>query len=213
MENRAGLLGGTFDPVHAGHIELGRNMRTAFSLDRVYYILSARPPHKQGRPVTAAPLRWRMLTVALKPYPELVASDLELRRSRPSWTVDTVDILQRDHPGARFYFISGSEGFLKIRTWRDYQRLLNMVSFIVLLRRSSDRPKVVRLLNEEGLSPCSADSVACPDCHVFLHGYGSEHLELSSTEIRARVLRGEEIGGLVPPEVNRIIKENGLYGC
>ena len=112
--NRIGLLGGTFNPVHEGHIQLGLKIRQEFQLDQILYILSAHPPHKKYRDMVPAALRWKMLKIALKPYPQLVPCDLEMKRTNDSWTIDTIQELKLQYPDHRLFFISGSEGFLKI---------------------------------------------------------------------------------------------------
>src|SRR5512137_1629981 len=99
--HRVGLLGGTFNPVHRGHIELGLRVREDFGLDRILYILSARPPHKRNRGVPDARVRFRMLEKALKPYPELVPCDMEIGRAEPSWTIDTILELKDRRPADR----------------------------------------------------------------------------------------------------------------
>jgi nicotinate (nicotinamide) nucleotide adenylyltransferase len=165
-QHKTGLLGGTFNPVHRGHIELGLKIKDAFGLDRVLFILSARPPHKKRQSLPPAELRLAMLQAALKPHPGLETCDLELHRQGDSWTIDTIAELKAAAPGERFYFITGSEGFLKIRTWREYRRLLAEVFFIIILRRPSHRPKVERLLREEGvpLRPGPDDPGPEPSC-------------------------------------------------
>jgi nicotinate-nucleotide adenylyltransferase len=208
---RTGLLGGTFNPVHRGHIELGLKIKAAFHLDRVLYILSAQPPHKKRRPLPAAELRLAMLKAALLPYPGLLPCDLELRRRGDSWTIDTIRALKAESPDERFYFITGSEGFLKIRTWKDYRRLLREVFFIIVLRRAGHRPKVEKLLREEGV-PFGPESENAPGPPAaFLLAYASDHLALSATAIRKMRSRGQDVSPFVETNVRKIMEENKLY--
>ncbi len=208
---RTGLLGGTFNPVHRGHIELGLEIKAAFHLDRVLYILSAQPPHKKRQPMPAAELRLAMLKAALLPYPGLLPCDLELRRRGDSWTIDTIHALKAKSPDERFFFITGSEGFLKIRTWKDYRQLLRDVFFIIVLRRASHRLKVETLLREEGVpfGPGCENAPGPPA--AFLHAYVSDHLALSATAIRRKRSRGQDISPFVEAQVRRIMEENNLY--
>jgi nicotinate-nucleotide adenylyltransferase len=209
--NRTGLLGGTFNPVHRGHIELGLKIQAAFGLSRVLYVLSARPPHKKNQPLPAAELRLAMLKAALRPYAGLVPCDLELRRQGDSWTIDTVRALKAASPGERFYFITGSEGFLRIRTWKDYQGLLREVFFIIVLRRAGHRPKVERLLREEGI-PFAGDCREVPEPPAaFLHAYKSDYLELSATAIRRKVSHGQDVSPYLEKNVQKIMEEIKLY--
>jgi nicotinate-nucleotide adenylyltransferase len=195
--HKVGLLGGTFNPVHRGHIELGLKIREAFGLDHILYILSARPPHKKSRKIPDARVRFRMLKKALKPYPELVPCDLEIGRREPSWTVDTIAELKARFPGDRFYFITGSEGFLKIRTWKEYRRVLESVSFIIVVRRADHVQKVEAILREEEI-PFTAGQKPIPTFPAaYVYQYPSPHLTLSSTLIRRRVRLHQDVTGMV----------------
>jgi len=211
MKNRIGLLGGTFNPVHLGHIELGQKIQDSFGLDRIFYILSARPPHKRAMVMPPAATRFKMLQKALEPYPELVPCDIEMKRDGLSWTIDTVAELKKLNPGSRFFFISGSEGFLNIRTWKNYRELLKSLSFIVVLRKEGSKMRVENLLSEENI-PWTED-IDRPGDHpgVYIYAYDSPRLSLSSTLIRERIKEGQAIGELVGEEVKKIMEENRLY--
>lgn len=199
------MLGGTFNPVHRGHVDLGLQIRDAFGLDEVLYILSAQPPHKQSMHIAPADIRWKMLTTALKPHPGLAPCDIELKRDSWSYTVDTVAQLKARYGDTAFYFISGSEGFLKIRTWKDYQRLLRSLAFIVVLRKPEHRPAVEALLKEENIPLAEGADSVC------LFTYESDKLFISSTLIRGNVKASQPVDGLVDEEVKKIIKEYSLY--
>lgn len=211
MKDRVGLLGGTFNPVHLGHVDLGLKIQAAFGLQRVLYILSARPPHKAGAEIVSAPLRLRMLRLALAPHPQLVPSDIEMKRESYSWTFLTMKELRRLYPRNSFYFISGSEGFLKIRTWKNYKELLNTLSFIVVLRKAGHKEKVTELLREEGVEPCFHMEAEPEEPVIYIYTYESDKLFISSTLIRKRRKLSEDIDLLVHPEVKKIILENRLY--
>jgi len=210
---KTGLLGGTFNPVHRGHIELGLKIKAAFGLDRVLYVLSARPPHKKRQALPAAELRLAMLRAALRPHAGagLLPCDLELRRRGDSWTIDTIRELKAAQPAERFYFITGSEGFLKIRTWKEYRQVLREVFFIIVLRRSSHRGQVEKLLREEGV-PCGRPGAeAQQPPAAFLHAYVSDYLELSGTAIRRKVSHGQDISPYVEKDVRKIMEGIKLY--
>ena len=208
---KTGLLGGTFNPVHRGHIELGLKIKEAFGLDRILYVLSARPPHKKRQPLPAAELRLAMLQAALQSYPGLEPCDLELRRQGDSWTIDTIHELQAASPLARFYFITGSEGFLKIRTWKDYRQVLRAVYFIIVLRRTGHRSKVERLLRAEGIPSLGAGVDPGPPPAAFLHAYRSDNLDLSATTIRRKRSHGQDVSPYVEKNVQKIMEEIKLY--
>ncbi len=208
---KTGLLGGTFNPVHRGHIELGLKIKDAFHLDSVLYILSARPPHKKRQELPPAELRLAMLKAALQPHPGLRPCDLELRRQGYSWTIDTINELRSATPRASFYFITGSEGFLKIRTWKEYRRILREVFFIIVLRRPSHRRQVERLLREEGVPLLQEIGDPGLPPGAFLHAYVSDYLELSATAIRRRLSHGQDVSPYVEQDVQKIMEEIKLY--
>ena len=223
-KRKVGLLGGTFNPVHEGHVDLGLKIREAFRLNNVLYILSANPPHKKAPHIAEAELRWKMLNIALSAYPFLEPCDIEMKRSQDSWTIDTIQELQQLYPDDYFYFISGSEGFLKIRTWKNYKRLLRMIPFIIVARDSAHKEEVIALLSEEGMVLADAagphDNPA-PIQHIeyetgavnaaYWYNYRSDKLFISSTLIRRRVKEQERIHGLVHEEVRKIMEEQRLY--
>ncbi|UCH92313.1 MAG: nicotinate-nicotinamide nucleotide adenylyltransferase [Candidatus Aminicenantes bacterium] len=216
MRFKIGLLGGTFNPVHRGHVELGLKVGEAFGLEKILYILSAKPPHKKGLEIMPVDIRWKMLQKALEPFPHLVPCDIEMKRSTDSWTIDTVGELTDQFPGNHYYFISGSEGFLKIRTWKNYKKLLNTLPFIVVLRKEADKPAVKKLLRDEGITgyditpPKRNHPEKSP---VYIFTYQSDCLGISSTFIRQKIkLSGYEgIENFVGKEVKKIMEENNLY--
>lgn len=210
-QSKTGLLGGTFNPVHRGHIELGLKIKAAFNLDRILYVLSSQPPHKKRQAVPAAELRLAMLKAALLPHPGLLPCDMELHRCGESWTIDTIRELKAAQPNEHFFFITGSEGFLKIRTWKEYRRVLQEVFFIIVLRRSGHRQKVEKLLREENI-PLGLKNENPPfPPTAFLHAYVSDYLDLSATAIRKKMSHGQDISPYVERKVQKIMEEIKLY--
>lgn len=185
-----------------------------FDLDRVLYILSAKPPHKPHQEIVPAELRWRMLNIALKSYSQLEPCPIEMERPGLSWTIDTVNTLKLQYPGTAFFFISGSEGFLKIRTWKDFRTLMRSLSFIVVLRKVGHRQRVTELLAEEDFPVCDGafpgPSFGLPCAILF--SYESDQLPISSTMIREKIKSSHPIGPFVDEGVKKIIEEYGLYG-
>jgi nicotinate-nucleotide adenylyltransferase len=212
MKNKIGLLGGTFNPVHLGHIELGKRVLMAFNLDRILYILSANPPHKNPVDLPPAPIRWEMLNRALSSYPNLVPCDVEMKRSSPSWTYQTVTVLKSLYSKQDLCFMSGSEGFLKIKTWKNYRMLLSTICFIVILRKKGHKEKVQTLLQEENVPVCQNRDVQPDTPCIRFYSYESDTLQLSSTLIREKIRRSEPVNQLVSGEVWKFMKENKLYG-
>lgn len=186
MTQTLGLLGGSFDPVHHGHLILARDAAEALGLDRLLFVPAARNPLKaaEGAP---GELRLAMLRAALAGEERLEADDVELRRPPPSYTVDTVEDVARRFPGARLVLIVGEDNVPLFPRWRRWEELRAMVEIVVLRRGPGG----------EGASPYRTLT--------------ARRLDLSATEIRNRVATGRPIRYLVPDAVREIIAAHGLY--
>lgn len=188
---KIGLFGGTFNPVHLGHLLLAEGAREALSLDQVLWIPSRVPPHKAVESEAGPEDRCRMVELAVQDHPHFRLSRIELDRPGPSYTVDTVLQLRREHPdpGHEWYFLLGSEAAENLPTWRESQRLLTLVQFVAVARPGLPRghlPEGVRLIPVQTVP-------------------------LSASEIRRRVGQKRSIRYLVPEPVRRYIEEKGLY--
>jgi len=131
---RIGILGGTFNPVHQGHLQLAREVKIKCGLDEILLIPSGIPPHKTEEELATAEDRLEMVRLAIEGIPGLSVSDIEIRRPEQSYTIDTVRELLKTAPGVDFYFIIGLDAFLEIETWKEAGSLLKIVSFIVVSR-------------------------------------------------------------------------------
>jgi nicotinate-nucleotide adenylyltransferase len=213
MKNRIGIIGGTFNPVHQGHIELGLRTHKHFQFQRIFYILSAHPPHKPETLVADTNLRWNMLKAALAPYPFLVPCDIEMKRHELSWTYKTIAELKKSLPDSQLFFISGSEGFLKITTWVEYKKILNEIPFIIVLRNQDDANEINALLDLENIAVAeNCDSITKLPGAV-LYRYDSKYLMISSTQVRDKLKNRQSVADDLQPEVKKIVEENKLYGC
>lgn len=195
-----GILGGTFDPVHLGHLRAAEVARERLGLAGVLFIPNHIPPHKPGQVVTAAADRLAMLELAITGHPEYAIHELELHRTGPSYSYDTVQILRHEHPDWQFYFILGADGFVDLRTWHRWQELLQLCFFAIVSRPGYDRQRVEAMLAEIG--PELAEQV------VYLEAPG---VDVASSRIRELASRGEPLTGLVPEAVAAYIYERGLY--
>lgn len=192
-----GILGGTFDPIHRGHLQLAHNALEALHLKRVYFIPAYAPPHKRNREDNAIH-RLRMLELALKDEPLFCVDDREMRSHEKNYTVHTIRRLKAEMPDERFYFILGEDSLRQIRTWYHWEELLHMVDFVV-----SERPGV------EGPVAREVDALNAEGFHV--HEAQGPELDISSTSIRERVEAGRDIRQLVPEAVAQYIHRFGLY--
>ena len=195
-----GLLGGTFNPVHEGHLALARVARGVFGLDEVWLIPCAVPPHKPAAGLASDADRLAMLRLAAAGDPALRVSDIEMRLPPPSWTLRTLDALRAERPDRRFAFIIGGDTLTQLHTWHEPLRVLERARFVTLARAGYGRP------------PADAVRLPPPWPDRLLADYREAALpDVSSSGVRDRLRRGEPIDGLVPEPVIRYIGEKGLY--
>lgn len=189
---KLGILGGTFDPPHNGHLIVAQDAYEALELDRILFIPAAVPPHKQGRDITSADVRMTMLESAIAGDERFETRDLELRRPGPSYTVDTLRELRAADPDCALFLLIGADQYRSLHTWREPETIAALAKLVVLRR--------------EGDSYRASDQVRPPDWALEV-----TRIDVSSTEVRRRVVAGEPIRYLVPSGVERIIEREGLY--
>ncbi len=213
-----GLLGGTFNPVHLGHVHSAAETAAAFDLDKVLFIPSYIPPHKIVRDIAPPEDRFRMVELACRDNPRFEACDIEVRAREKSYSILTVERIGRMYPGALLFFILGIDAFLEIGTWYDYRKLMEECLFIVTDRPGYDLAGAADVLGgslrgrvapvtERGMTAAGA----LGGYRVFPVRIGP--LAVSSTEIRARAGNGSSLKGLVPDAVADYIRENKLYSA
>ena len=139
MDERIGILGGTFDPVHIGHLLAARDAGEALDRLRVIFVPTAIPPHKLDREISPAKIRMAMLQLAIRDQPAFAVSDVELRREGPSFSIDTVEVLKGDLPGSELFFLIGRDNLRAIRTWKEPGRLFS-ICIVVLIGRPGSTP-------------------------------------------------------------------------
>ncbi len=197
---RLGIMGGTFDPIHMGHLATAEAVWDAFGLDEVIFIPSAHPPHKQERKIIDPMHRLRMTELAIRGNPHFRISDLELRREGPSYTLDTVTALQASFgKDAELYVITGADAMNELFSWYHVKELLGKCHFIAATRQGTELDTAA-LREHFG---------ALGESHI--HQLDTPALEISSTDIRRRLRRGRTIRYLVPPQVEEYIEKEGLY--
>lgn len=198
---RLGIMGGTFDPIHYGHLVTAEVARVKFGLDVVVFVPSGVPPHKRGVEISPGKHRYMMTVLATATNPYFEVSRVELDRPGPSYTVDTVREFRRKYgPETELYFITGADAAVEIFTWKDAHELLRMCAFIV-----ATRPGYCTTRLEAELGRARA---------VSTHGIFVVEvpaLAISSTDIRARVKQGDPIRYLLPESVENYIRKAGLY--
>lgn len=200
---RIGILGGTFDPIHLGHLEAASAARKALALDHVLLLPSRVPPHRSLEPRASVYHRFAMTALAAGCSEGVLASDLELRRDGPSYTVLTLEALHHEGASASsLFFIIGADAFAEIDTWYDYPRVLTLANFAVVARPGAADARADSIADPRPLIPDPSTSVLYVDAPTP---------DVSSTDIRRRVANGESIEGLVPPGVAQHIRRHRLY--
>lgn len=200
LKKSLGILGGTFDPVHYGHLLAGEWAREVYCLDELVIMPAARPPHKDLAGVLDSQHRHRMVELAVSDNPGFSVSTLELERAGFSYTVDTVGYYLQEYPGIELYFIIGVDALQLIYTWKDVERLVELCQFIVVTRPGYELDR-----NDPALASLPD---ALWDRLTLLSIPG---LEISSSDIRKRVLNGCSIRYLLPAAVEEYIRDNHLY--
>jgi nicotinate-nucleotide adenylyltransferase len=216
VRKRIGLYGGTFNPVHRGHLRAAEDVRAAFRLDTVLFIPSYIPPHKESAGIASAADRFRMVELACRGHEGFVASPVEVEAREMSYSILTLTKIKELNPGAWVFFIVGADAFLEIGTWRESERVLAECLFIVTGRPGFDLESAAEVLGgrlrericrvpEGG----DADESQFSRFGIFL--LPIKALDISSTDIRGRAQRGESLEGLVPGPVAAYIREHQLY--
>jgi len=184
------VFGGTFDPVHIGHLAAAVEARSALQLDRTLLVVAPDPWQKQGQVVAPASVRYEMVEAAVADVPGLEASRIELDRDGPTYTIDTVDALQSEAGARDIYLVVGADVASTLDTWHRVDELRRRVTLVVVTREGSARVE--------------------PD-GWRVHQLVMPRLDVSSTDIRARVADGRPIDVLVPPAAVRVLRAHRLY--
>lgn len=198
---RIGVMGGTFDPIHYGHLVTAEGARCEYQLDQVLFLPSGKPPHKLTRKVSDAEHRYMMTVLATLTNPHFGVSRLDIDREGVSYTIDTLRILQKSHgPSAELFFITGADAIFEITSWKDSNEYLTIAHFIAAARPG---------FSLEELPQATQDWVGQHGSRF--HVLDVPAMAISSTEIRERVQKGISIRYLLPEPVEYYIKRHNLY--
>jgi nicotinate-nucleotide adenylyltransferase len=193
-------MGGTFDPIHSGHLVVAEEVRIGFGLDKVVFIPSARPPHKPGTVVTCPEHRYAMALLATASNPCFAVSRVEIERPGPSYSIDTVLHFREKDPDGKVFFVTGADAIAEILTWKDPAGLIQMCDFIAVTRPGYDLDCLRSLKQRLGT-----------DLWSRIHIFKATPVDISSTEIRRRLSQGLPVRYLLPDQVLDYIIKVGLY--
>ncbi|MFZ5631614.1 MAG: nicotinate-nucleotide adenylyltransferase [Bacillota bacterium] len=198
--SKIGIMGGTFDPIHYGHLVAAEGARHHFDLDEVIFVPAARPPHKGNRVISDPVHRLNMSVLATGSNVNFEVSDIEIKRRGTSYTIDTVSYFHQMLPESTIYFITGADAVMEILTWHRVEELLDLCFFIAATRPGYRLENLAVSLKE--LPPYCIEKITVMEVPA---------LAISSTDIRDRVARGMPIKYLLPEEVENYIYVKGLY--
>ena len=216
-KQRLGLLGGTFNPIHLGHVQAARIVKDRCRLDRVLFIPSFIPPHKEDREVASAEHRFKMVQLAVAEESDFAASAIEIEALGTSYSIHTLDRIKGSYPEAEVFFILGIDAFMEIATWKDHEKVLDRCSFIVISRPGYSLEEARKVLGgrlEDRITDLSEDEnlgAAPSSAGPAILLLEIDALDIASSEIRRSMQNGASISGMVAEPVREYIKEHGLY--
>ncbi len=215
-KERIGILGGTFNPVHCGHLTVAAAVQRRFSLDRVLFIPSSIPPHKSSKGIASPDERLKMVELAVRGRSKFAPSDIEIKARGKSYSIQTLKKIKKIYPGAWLFFILGVDAFLEIETWREWERVLGECLLIVVTRPGYRLKEAEDVLGDDYCGRvCWVSNLdrireeLFLGHRIFILPIGA--LDISSTEIRERIGEGRSIRGFVPAAVEDYIEKHGLY--
>lgn len=197
---KIGVLGGTFDPIHNGHLVLAQQVMDRQNLDFVYFIPAKIPPHKKDKKIVSSRNRYDMVKLAIEGNDDFKINDMELKREGISFSYDTIVDLKKLHPEATIYFISGADTIFQLDSWKKIGQLLSEVVFIAAYRHGYDLDLLSSKVTE--LNKRYDGNIVIQEI---------SELEISSTEIRNKIAMNESVRYIIPDAVIAFIGERGLY--
>lgn len=211
---KIGIIGGTFNPIHMGHLRSAEEVREAFKLKMVIFIPSASPPHKEKGTIIDARHRYHMVRRTVAKNPHFAVSDVEIKRKGTSYTIDTLRYMRKKGgEEIKIYFILGIDAFLEIDTWKEFKELFGLADFVV-----TNRPDPESLNQKLKIPGELKDAFETTDEDIFIHTSGHRiyyqdisALDISSSNIREMIRSGKSIRYLVTDPVKKYIEKRGLY--
>jgi nicotinate-nucleotide adenylyltransferase len=215
-ERKIGLFGGTFDPIHCGHVKAAENVQDIFAFDRILFIPSYIPPHKESADVASAEHRLKMVELALISFDRFFPSSIEIDARGTSYSIVTLNRIKKIFPNTEIFFLLGIDAFLEIDTWKDYEDVLEQCSFIVMKRPGFRLDEAKEILAEkykqrmvEVTGSLENENERLSPHKIYLLSIST--MDVSSSGVRERVGNFQSIKGLVPENVENYIKERHLY--
>ncbi len=197
---RYGIMGGTFDPIHYGHLVIANEVLSDFNLDKIFFVPTGIPPHKTSEGMTNPYHRYMMTQFATMTHPSFDVCDYEIAKDTVSYTIDTIEYFHNLYPDSKLYFITGTDAVLELPTWKDTEGMLAICTFIAV-----NRPGYVKENLEEKINQIAIQY------HGEIYSIDAPQLKISSTDIRNRIAENRPIKYLLPETVEQYILKNKLY--
>lgn len=197
---KIGILGGTFDPIHLGHLIMADQVLDILNLDKVVFIPTGRPPHKDEKNIRSSKDRMEMVDLAIRSNTHFESSDIEIKENKLSYTVDTIKKLEEIYPEDELYFIVGGDSLLSLDSWKGHGEIIASIGIVVVNRITANKEKIKKKIDY--YNKTFSGNVCLVDCPV---------IDISSTGIRRRVKESRTINYLVPEGVKKYIIDNNLY--
>lgn len=202
---RIGIMGGTFDPIHIGHLMLGRQAFYEYQLDQVWYMPSRQPPHKKDHRVTSSEERLEMVALAIQEFPYFILSDFELKRTQGNtYTSDTLELLKEIYPDTEFFFIVGADSLYDMEQWHHPEIVLNL-AIILVAEREDPRNATYQITLETQINYLREKYKA------RIYQLHCKEITIASEEIRSLIENGQSVEDLLPEAVEVYIKKHRLY--
>lgn len=195
-----GVFGGSFNPVHIGHLILAECICCEFSMEKIFFVPAKLPPHKTGLDMASARHRFNMVSIAVESNPKFYVSDIELNRQGKSFTVDTLSMLSDIYPNKKLCFICGADSLMNFGTWRDIEKIFQLADIIIAGRPNAPAEEFQDMLSYYRQKYNA--NIICSN---------SPFIDISSTQIRERIRKGLSVKYMVPDGVYRYIMNEGLY--
>lgn len=200
MEKKIGIMGGTFNPIHLGHLLLAEQAKEAFDLDEVLFIPSGNPYMKDTTPVLDGKIRAHMTALALEGHPYFSISSIELDKSGPTYTYETLETLKAKNPDDTYYFLVGADSLLTMETWKNPERIFQNCVVAASVRGTGTEDKIRKIATH-----------LIYEYHADIRILPVRFIDISSSEIRERISKGKSVRYMLPEKVWNYIYDNNLY--
>jgi nicotinate-nucleotide adenylyltransferase len=197
---KIGIMGGTFDPIHNGHLRIGRQAYEEYGLKEIWYIPSGHPPHKNGRNVTEPAMRLAMTELAVKDHEGFICSDFEVSRKGYTYTSQTLRLLHQEYPEHSFYFIIGADSLYEIENWYEPDQVLSQAVILAAKREHKEADHIDKQI-----------AYLASKYGVVIRTLHCGEMDISSTKLRRMIAGGQSIADYVPQEVIEYIRTHSLY--